>query len=78
MAGPPALWKEKHLRVLLRQNDRCLALKAWNFAERAGDFTKGTPLDVVLSLEEDAYAAARGYPGWAPILRDVRAARVTP
>ena len=78
MAGPPALWKERHLRVLLRQNGRCLALKAWNFAERACDFTGGTPLDVVLSLEEDAYAAAWGYPGWAPILRDVRAARVTP
>jgi single-stranded-DNA-specific exonuclease len=72
VAGPPALWKEKHLRVMLRQNGRSLALKAWNFAERTGELPAGARVDVVFSLEEDAYSLARGYPGWAAVLRDVR------
>lgn len=74
VAGPPAPWNEKHLRVMLRQEGRSLALKAWNFAERAGELAAGTRVDAVFCLEEDAYAAARGYPGWAAVLRDVRAA----
>ena len=74
VAGSPNVWKEKHLRVMLRQNGRSLALKAWNFAERASELAEGARVDVVFSLEEDAYSAARGYPGWAAVLRDVRSA----
>jgi single-stranded-DNA-specific exonuclease len=72
VAGPPALWNEKHLRVMLRQNGRSLALKAWNFAERTRELAAGARVDVAFSLEEDAYSLARGYPGWAAVLRDVR------
>jgi single-stranded-DNA-specific exonuclease len=74
VAGPPVLWKEKHLKVMLRHNGRSLSLKAWNFAERASELAAGTRLDAAFSLEEDAYAAARGYPGWSAVLRDVRPA----
>ena len=74
LAGPPVLWKEKHLRVPLRQNGRLLWLKAWNFAERASELMPGSRLDAALSLEEDSYAAANGLPGWSAILRDVRPA----
>lgn len=74
VAGSPAPWNEKHLRVMLRQGGRSLALKAWRFADRAAEMPPGARLDVLFSLEEDAYAAARGYPGWAAILRDVRPA----
>ena len=74
VGGPPAVLKEKHLRVMLRQNGRSLALKAWNFAARAAELAPGTRVDAVFSLEEDAYSAARGYPGWAAVLRDVRPA----
>lgn len=74
VAGPPAPWSERHLRVMLRQEGRSLALKAWNFADRVGELTAGTRVDAVFGLEEDAYAAARGYPGWAAVLRDIRAA----
>src|SRR5579872_6815832 len=74
VAGPPAAWNEKHLRVMLRREGRTLALKAWNFAARAGELAAGTRVDAVFCLEEDAYAAARGYPGWCAVLRDVRAA----
>ena len=58
----------------MRQNGRTLALKAWNFAERAGELAPGARVDVAFNLEEDAYSAARGYPAWAAILRDFRAA----
>lgn len=77
VAGPPAPWNEKHLRVMLRQQGRSLVLKAWNFAERAGELAAGARVDAVFSLEEDPYAAARGYPGWSAVLRDVRAAEAT-
>jgi single-stranded-DNA-specific exonuclease len=74
VAGPPAVWKEKHLRVMLRQHGRTLALKAWNFAERAGELPAGARVDVAFTLENDAYAAAQGLPGWAAVLRDCRPA----
>ena len=74
VAGPPAVWKEKHLRVMLRQHGRTLALKAWNLAERAGELPAGARVDVAFTLENDAYASARGLPGWALVLRDCRPA----
>jgi single-stranded-DNA-specific exonuclease len=74
VAGAPVVMKEKHLRAMVRQNGRTLTLKAWNFADRAGEFAPGARVDVAFTLEEDAYSAARGYPAWAAILRDVRRA----
>jgi single-stranded-DNA-specific exonuclease len=67
VAGPPAPWNGKHLRVLLRQNGRTLALKAWNFAERAAELAAGARVDVAFSIEEDAYAG-----GFSVVLRDIR------
>jgi single-stranded-DNA-specific exonuclease len=75
VAAPPVAMKEKHLRVTMRQNGRALVLKAWNFAERAGEMPPGARVDITFTLEEDAYSAARGYPGWAVVLRDVRTAK---
>jgi single-stranded-DNA-specific exonuclease len=69
-----SVFAEKHLRVVLRQNGRSLTMKAWNFAERAGELAVGARLDVAFSLEEDAYSAARGYPPWCATLCEVRAA----
>jgi single-stranded-DNA-specific exonuclease len=74
VAAQPTVMKEKHLRITVRQNGRNLVLKAWNLAHRASEFAPGTRVDVAFTLEEDAYAAARGYPPWAAILRDSRPA----
>jgi single-stranded-DNA-specific exonuclease len=74
IAGPPAPWLEKHLKVMVRQNGRTLALKAWNWAERAAELPAGAHVDVAFALEEDARSAARGYPGWTAVLREVRPA----
>jgi single-stranded-DNA-specific exonuclease len=75
VAGPPALWNSKHLRLALRQEGRTVSVKAWNFAERAGEFIQGGCMDAALSLEEDPYSAARGYGAWCAVLRDARPAR---
>jgi len=74
VAGPPAVWLEKHLKVMVRQNGRTLALKAWNWAARAAELPTGARVDVAFALEEDPRSAARGYPGWAAVLREVRPA----
>ena len=72
IAAPPCIWKEKHLRLTLRQNNRALVLKAWNFAERAGELPQGARVDAALVFEKDDYSASRGFPGWCAVLRDVR------
>ena len=74
VAGPPIVWKEKHLRVPLRQDGRMLWLKAWNFADRIAELTPGAHVDAALTLEEDSYSAMNGLPGWSAVLRDVRPA----
>ena len=73
IAGQPVVWNEKHLRLMARGSGRTLALKAWNFAGRAAELISGAYVDIAFTLEEDAYSAARGYPGWCAVLRDVRA-----
>jgi single-stranded-DNA-specific exonuclease len=75
VAGQAVVVKEKHLRVTVRRNGRTLALKAWNFAGRVAEIPPGARVDIAFTLEDDAYSAARGYPGWAAVLRDVRAAK---
>src|SRR5579871_5740449 len=74
IAGPPTVWKDKHLLVGIRQNGRSLTLKAWNFAARVGELPSGSRVDVAFALEEDPYSAARGYPAWCAVLREVRPA----
>ena len=74
VAGPPVVKKERHLFIPIRQNGRVLMLKAWNFADRAAEFAPGARIDVAFQVEEDAYSASRGYPGWAAILVDARSA----
>ena len=74
VAAAPVVMKEKHLRIVARQNGRSLKLTAWNFAARAAEFAPGAWIDVAFELEEDPYSAARGYPGWAAVLKDARPA----
>ena len=75
VAAPPTIWNEKHLRLAFRQNGRTISAKAWNFADRAAEFTPGAAVDVALTLEDDPYSAARGYGSWSAVLRDARPAR---
>jgi single-stranded-DNA-specific exonuclease len=74
VASPPVVWKDKHLRVPLRQHGRTIMCKAWNFIERAGELQAGTRVDAALSFGEDFYLLKRGEPGWNAVLKDVRPA----
>jgi hypothetical protein len=74
VAAPPDIKNGKHLFLRLKSQGRILRVKAWNFAERAGEFAPGTPIDVALQFEDDAYSAARGYAPWQTIMRDVKPA----
>ena len=76
IAAAPMIVKEKHLRVHLKQNGKHLFSTAWNFAERAGEFSLGARTDAAFSLEEDSYSADRGWGGWCAVLKDVRPAGV--
>ena len=73
--APPVIWKEKHLRLAVRQNGRNMSLKAWNFAERAGALAKGMRIDAAFSFEEDAYSAAQNGQPWGAVLRNFREAK---
>jgi single-stranded-DNA-specific exonuclease len=73
LAVPPDIKSGKHLFLRLKSNGRQLRVKAWNFAERAGEFTPGARLDIAFQFEDDAYSAARGYAPWQAVIKDVRA-----
>lgn len=73
VAAEPTVWKDKHLRVRLRQQGRTLTVKAWDFAARAEELRAGKHVDIALCFDEDEYSRRRGYSGWSATLRDVRA-----
>ena len=70
LADPPAIIKEKHARLHLKQNGRHLFAKAWNFAPRCSELARGMRIDVAFCLEEDSYAQRQGWPGWCAVLKD--------
>ncbi len=74
LAAPPDIKNDKHLFLRLKSQGKILRAKAWNFAERAAEFAPGTPIDIALQFEDDAYSAARGYAPWQTVVRDVKPA----
>ena len=70
----PAILKEKHLRLNLRQKGRNLTVMAWNAADRVGHLAAGASIDAAITLEEDTYSLRRGYAGWSAVLKDFRPA----
>ena len=76
IVAPPDIRKEKHLFLKLKVNGRVIRAKAWNFADRIGEFAAGARVDLALQFEDDSYSAARGYSPWQTIVRDVRPAAV--
>jgi single-stranded-DNA-specific exonuclease len=75
VASAPVIWKERHLRVRLRQNGRAFMCRAWNFAERIEEVQAGARVDAVVQFEPDPYSQSRGYAPWCMTLRDVREVR---
>lgn len=68
LAGPPQVWKEKHLRLAVKQGTRTFLMKAWGMAELSEDLAGATHVDVAFEIE-------RGWKeGWDLIARRVRVA----
>jgi single-stranded-DNA-specific exonuclease len=55
LAGPPQLWKEKHLKIAVKQSGRTVVLKAFGMGERAGELQDGGVLDMAFEIERDWY-----------------------
>lgn len=73
IAGPPrADASGKHLTVPLRQNNRTLFCKAWNFGPFAEQLQADRELDVLLQVEDDPYSRKRGYASWCVTLKDFK------
>jgi single-stranded-DNA-specific exonuclease len=69
LSGPPQVWKERHLRLAIRQGGRGMLLKAWGMAERAAELAASPSLDLAFQVERDRY-----YGGLDLIARDWRLA----
>ncbi len=68
LAGPPQVWKEKHLKLMVKQGSRTFLMKAWGMAEQAEELASATHIDVGFEIE-------RGWKeGWDLIARRVRVA----
>ncbi|MES1257938.1 MAG: hypothetical protein ABUS51_05895, partial [Acidobacteriota bacterium] len=53
LAGPPQLWKEKHLKIALKQAGRTVVLKGFGLGERVGELTGTGSLDMAFEIERD-------------------------
>ena len=55
LSGPPQLWKEKHLKIAVRQSGRSAILKGFGMGELAGEFAQSGQVDVAFEIERDWY-----------------------
>jgi len=67
LAGPPQVWKEKHLKVAVKQGTRTVTMKAWNMAERAGELGEMGTMDIAFEIDRGWYG------GWELTAREFRA-----
>ncbi len=66
LAGPPQIWKDKHLKVAVKQGTRTVTMKAWNMAEKAEEIGAMASMDIVFEIE-------RGWSsGWSLTAREFR------
>jgi len=68
LAGPPQVWKERHLRVAVRQEGKALVMKGWSMAPLAESLRGARSVDVAFTMERDLYG------GWGATVRAIRPA----
>jgi len=69
VAGPPTLWKDKHIKLALRQERRTLFFKGFGLGHRAQELRPGMRIDAAFNLADDQWSG-----GWSALLRDFREA----
>ncbi len=67
LAGPPQVWKERHVKLALKQGPRTIVIKGFGMAERASEWAPGSAVDAAFEIERDLY-----YGGLGLILRECR------
>ena len=68
LAGPPQVWKEKHIRLAVKQGTRTLLIKGWGMSELAVELREAKTVDVAFEIERDWFG------GWGLTARACRAA----
>ncbi len=66
LAGPPQVWKEKHMRLAAKQGRRSVMIKGWNMALLCADLQDAKTMDVAFEIERDWYG------GWGLTARACR------
>jgi single-stranded-DNA-specific exonuclease len=66
LAGPPALFKEKLLKLAIRQNGRTIMATSWNLAHRMPELQPGAFYNFAICIEEET----RGYGKWRVVVKD--------
>jgi single-stranded-DNA-specific exonuclease len=72
LAGPPQVWKERHLKLAARQGGRTLMMKGWGLADLAAELRDVKTVDVAFEIERDWSG------GWGLTLRACRACDAAP
>jgi single-stranded-DNA-specific exonuclease len=67
LAGPPQPWKERHLRVAVRQSGKVLIMKGWGMGGLAEELRDAASVDIAFTVERDLYG------GWGATVREIRA-----
>ncbi len=66
LAGPPQVWKEKHVKLAVRQGGRTVTLKGWNLSHLATELQGVKTVDIAFEIERDWFG------GWGLIVRACR------
>jgi single-stranded-DNA-specific exonuclease len=53
LAGPPQIWKDKHIRLAARQNGRTLMMKGWGLSALAEELKDVKTVDIAFEMERD-------------------------
>ncbi len=69
LAGPPQVWKEKHLKMAVRQGGRTMMMKGWGLSDLAEELREVRDVDVAFEIERDWFG------GWGLVVKACRASR---
>jgi single-stranded-DNA-specific exonuclease len=53
LAGPPQVWKEKHIRIAAKQGGRTLMMKGWGLSDLADELRLVKTVDIAFEIDRD-------------------------
>jgi single-stranded-DNA-specific exonuclease len=55
LAGPPQVWKEKHIKLAAKQGGRTLMMKGWGLSDLATELSDVRNVDIAFEIERDLF-----------------------